>query len=238
MGKEVRWIARVSPRTGFLAREPRRWGRPVARRIPPRAVVVVRVGGRRLGVVGWFVGVARCSKRAKPGGGCSCGFELVVGFGRSIVLFVGLGRCERPSSGRGCCRGRGRVACIAGSSRLTSGPILECRANRKCAREAVRLLVGERPRGGPDLGVAAVTTVRNRRALVSIVLEGDEGTGVGAVRDGQAAIAHRAMIAKATLPRPCGAQVCARRKGYDAATTLRVTAMRLSFRRQVGPRNN
>jgi hypothetical protein len=58
--------------------------------------------------------------------------------------------------------------------------------------------MGERARGGRRLGVAPVAMIRDGCALVTLVLEGDEGTGRGTVRDGQSAIRHPAMIPAAS----------------------------------------
>ena len=44
-------------------------------------------------------------------------------------------------------------------------------------RQAVRLLMGDRPLGGPDLRVAAVAMIRDIRSFVPVVDERDEGTG-------------------------------------------------------------
>ena len=94
---------------------------------------------------------------------------------------------------------RARSARLAArSSRLAPGPVLERRADREGAREAVRLLVGEGARRRARLGVAAVAMVGDGRPLVAIVLEGDEGTGRGTVRDGQSAFRHAPMIPAAS----------------------------------------
>ena len=95
------------------------------------------------------------------------------------------------SDGRGGRRNRHAHA-SPGFRRLAMGPVLERRAYRERARQAVRLLVGDGARRRVNLGVAAVTVVRTVGALIPIVLEGDEGAGRGTVRVGHAAIGHRA----------------------------------------------
>ena len=76
----------------------------------------------------------------------------------------------RPSAGRG----RRPTARLG---RLAARPVLERRADRERAREAVRLLVGERARGRVGLGEAAMAVVRAVRPFVAVVLERDERAG-------------------------------------------------------------
>ena len=73
---------------------------------------------------------------------------------------------------------------------FASGPILERRAHRERAREAVGLLVRDRAWRRRRLGEAAVPMVGAGGATVTVVRERDEGTGRGTVHAGQAALSH------------------------------------------------
>ena len=113
-----------------------------------------------------------------------------------VLLGADLGR--RPGRGlRGDARrGRGRRARAAdaraaGLRGLAPRPVLERRADREGAREAVRLLVGERPRRGLHLRVAAMPMIGRGRTLVAFVLEGDERAGRRPVDAGQPSVGHR-----------------------------------------------
>ncbi len=95
-------------------------------------------------------------------------------------------RCPRRGARR-----RGRRGAGTGGGGLTSGPVLERRADGEGGREAVRVLVGDRPGRGDGLGEAAVPVVRRRRAAVPVVVERDERAGRGAVSGGKPSVAHR-----------------------------------------------
>ena len=157
----------------------------------------VEPGGRHRGCAARH-GPPRAGGRRGFGG--SCVRVAGVGRGRDIRR---VGRCSRGGkvhSGRCTRRRRGAAA---GSSGLAPGPVLERRADRERARQAVRLLVGERARRRAGVGVAAVAMIGDGGTLVAIVLERDEGTGRGAVREGQSAFSHPAMIpARSVLGRP------------------------------------
>jgi len=79
------------------------------------------------------------------------------------------------------------TACVRG---LASGPILERRTDRECAREAVGLLVGERSRRRRRLGEASMPVVGARRTAIAVITERDEGTGRGPVHAGQRSLRH------------------------------------------------
>ena len=170
-----------------------RWrGRPVAWRIAidDRLVVLVRRRGPGVPVVvGSSSGpaaaaAASCSASASAG---EPGFAL--GLGLPLVVHRGRDRRRRGS------RPTGR----AGLGRLAPGPVLERRADRERAREAVRLLMGERARRRLDLRVAAVPVIGTGRALIALILERDEGAGRGTLDAGQCSVAHRGDD---TRPRP------------------------------------
>ena len=74
-------------------------------------------------------------------------------------------------------RGARRGGAATGTGGLPTGPVLERRAGREPGRQAERLLVGERPLGRPDLGVAAMPVIRDVGALVPVVDERDERAG-------------------------------------------------------------
>ena len=88
------------------------------------------------------------------------------------------------------------------SRRFALGPVLEGRAHRERAGQAVRLLVSDGARRRMNLGVAAVTVVRSVGALVPVVLECDEGAGRRSIRMGHAAFGHRADDTRPARPRP------------------------------------
>ena len=75
--------------------------------------------------------------------------------------------------------------------RLASGPCLEGRAHRERAREAVRLLVGERAGCRLGLGEAAMAVVRTVRPGFPVVVEGDEGARRGSVQRRLPSFGHR-----------------------------------------------
>jgi hypothetical protein len=56
--------------------------------------------------------------------------------------------------------------------------------------------VGEGAGRRADLRVAAVSVIRDARALIAVVLESDERTGVRAVRARHPAFAHGGIIPK------------------------------------------
>ena len=75
--------------------------------------------------------------------------------------------------------------------RLPSGPILERRADREGAREAVGCLVRLRALRRTNLGEAPMTVVGTRGSSLAVVFVGHEGAGRCAVDDGQPAFGHR-----------------------------------------------
>ncbi len=93
------------------------------------------------------------------------------------------GRCDRPR---------------AGSRGLTTRPLLEDRADREGARQAVRLLVRQGARRGLRDGEAAVSMIRPIGPFVAIVLERHERTGRGTIRAGQPTVRHRGDDTRAT----------------------------------------
>ena len=83
-----------------------------------------------------------------------------------------------------------------------------------------------RARGaGAVLRVAAVAVIGDGRPLVAVVLEGDERTRRGAVRDGQSAFAHPSMIPAADQPlgraRAIGSAASGSRAGARCAAAPR-----------------
>jgi hypothetical protein len=200
----------------LAAREPRRRRRPVTRRVPSRfAVVVLRLGVGRLrlicididGVVGFDGRNARIGRfrrrvacvagrsRASPGPIAGSAGSQAGGSGRCSGSGCGgtSGRAGRPVGGVGVLA---RLGIGPGSSGFATSPVLEGRAYRERARQAVGFLVSQRARRGSKIRVAAVAVIGHRRPLVTIVLERDKRTGGGAVRDGQPAFAHGRMIPK------------------------------------------
>ena len=153
------------------------WRGPVPRWVPARwRIVVITWRGPRIDLVGL---VRRRVRRTRPrgdGGGTGIVGQLIRGHGRS----------GRRRLGRASARSR-----LGG---LAAGPVLERRADRERAREAVRLLMRERAWCGRDLGVAAVPMIRARGTLVTLVLERDEGAGRRSIDARLASVAHRGMI--------------------------------------------
>ena len=203
--QERRGPGRGSIATTFGRRQPRRRRGPITRRVASGARVI-RVGGiwieirfgpscgrgrrRSRSRLAWSVVIAwipRAGERRGRGGGCTHGPGAGAGTSAPGRAFA---RCGRAATSRG---GR-RVGGVPGPCSLASRPVLEGRADRKRAREAVRLLVGERARRRTRLRVAAVPAVGNGRPLVPIVLERHERAGRRAVREGQAAFSHQSMI--------------------------------------------
>src|SRR5258706_4766554 len=76
------------------------------------------------------------------------------------------------------------------TSRLSTSPVLECRADGERRREAVGLLVGERPRSRARLGVAPMPVIGARRPLVAVVGERHERTRDRPVTARERALAH------------------------------------------------
>src|SRR5439155_10789017 len=105
-----------------------------------------------------------------------------------LVLLVARGPLV-AQAGNGLAGRRRRVGPRPGS--LAASPILERRTDREGRGKAVRLLVGERARGRGRLGIAAMAMVRAGRPLVTVVDEGDEGTGDGAVDRWKPSLGHR-----------------------------------------------
>src|SRR6185295_3696130 len=75
--------------------------------------------------------------------------------------------------------------------RLAPRPVLERRADRERAGQAVGFLVRDRTRRRWRLGEAAMAMVGARRTSVAVVAKGDEWTGRGTVRAGQPSLSHR-----------------------------------------------
>ena len=121
------------PRSGG----PRRRRRPVPRRVPPRRHIA---RGRRRAPRGWSAAVPAIGgwfgrrPRCVLAVGRPCGLRVV-------TMVVGL----RDRDGGPRRRDR-RSDAAPSSGRLAPSPFLEGRADRERAREAVRLLVGERAR--------------------------------------------------------------------------------------------
>jgi len=144
---------------------------------------------------------ARCSSARRPGcaGGPrwrrgpvprrvpSNGGIPRIGRGLDVALVVDLGSGGGGDGARGGLGSISRTSCVRG---LAAGPILERRADREGAREAVRLLVRDGPRRGWGFGEAAVSVVRARRPSIAIVAERDERTGRGTVHAGQPSLRH------------------------------------------------
>ena len=113
-----------------------------------------------------------------------------------VLLGADLGRWPRgrlrgdARRGRGC-PARAADARAAGLRGFAPRPVLERRADREGARQAVRLLVGEGARRGLRLRVAAVPMIGRGRTLVAFVLEGDERAGRRPVDAGQPSVGHR-----------------------------------------------
>ena len=135
-----------------------------------------------------------------------------------VLLGADLGR--RPGGRlRGDARGgRGRAARsadagAAGLRGLSPSPVLERRADGEGAREAVRLLVRERPRRGLHLRVAAMPMIGRGRTLVAFVFEGDERAGRRPVDAGQPSVGHRGDDT-----RRCGGEAMANRRDGTADT--------------------
>ena len=105
----------------------------------------------------------------------------------------GLRPWRPPASRRGAAR--------PGVRRLPPRPLLERRADRERAREAVRLLVRERARGGLGLRVATVAMVRSVRTLVPLVLERHERAGRRSIGAGQPSLGHRGDDTRGAGPR-------------------------------------
>src|SRR5260221_8541202 len=78
------------------------------------------------------------------------------------------------------------------ASCLAPGPVLECRADGECRRQAVRLLVRKGARRRARVGVAAMAMIGAGRPLVAIVDEGHEGAGDRPVAARERSLAHRA----------------------------------------------
>ena len=83
---------------------------------------------------------------------------------------------------------------------LPPRPLLERRADRERAREAVRLLVRQRARGGIGLGVATVAMVRSVRPLVPLVLERHERARRRSIGAGQPTLGHRGDDTRGASP--------------------------------------
>ena len=83
-----------------------------------------------------------------------------------------------------------RDSCAARVRGLAPGPVLEGRADRERARQAVRLLVSDGSRCRRRLGETPVAMVRARRTSIAVVAESDERTGRGTVHAGQPSLSH------------------------------------------------
>ena len=87
-------------------------------------------------------------------------------------------RADRACRAARSCAARSRPAgggpCLGG---LAPSPGLEGRADREGAREAVRLLVGERSRRWTDLGIASMLMIGLGRAFIAFTFVRDERTG-------------------------------------------------------------
>ncbi len=101
-------------------------------------------------------------------------------------------------SGGGPCRLRlrhrrrpGPIALAARVRRFAPRPVLEGRADRERARQAIRLLVRRGARGRDEFGIAAVPMVGARRARLPIVLERHERAGRRAVHTRELSLGHR-----------------------------------------------
>jgi hypothetical protein len=75
--------------------------------------------------------------------------------------------------------------------RLAPGPILEGRADREGARQAIGFLVGGGSRRRDELRVAAVAMIGAGRPRLAIVFEGHEGAGRGGVHAREPSLGHR-----------------------------------------------
>ena len=84
----------------------------------------------------------------------------------------------------------GPIAATPGVRGLSSCPILEGRADREGARQAVGFLVRESARCRWRFREAAVAMVGARRPRLAIVAKGDERTGRGTVHAGQPSLSH------------------------------------------------
>ena len=165
------------------AGRPGRGRRPVARRVASDRGFVDRRRNRAVRIAG-----RHDRSRAKSiGVGALFFFALVV-----VDGVVGGQRDARTRSRDRGRRRRGPLTVAPCVGRLASRPVLERRADREGAGQAVRLLVGGGARRGQWFRIAAVAVVRARRTRFAIVLERHERTGRRAVHARKPSLGHLA----------------------------------------------